>query len=263
MEMILKRKPRLITYYITERCNASCPFCDIWKKKTPRDADTETVKELLTQSRKLFGPLFLDLTGGEPLLHDNVAELLRFSRQLGFKTSITTNTKCYEAVSDSIAGEVDFLLFSLDGDREYHDGNRGPGTYDSVMSSIEKARSLGEYPDILMTVTENNLDLIQHVYDIARRAGLILQLNPVFSYFKEMPLPVEALDEMERMGKKPGIYLNRAQTALIRGGGNRREKPRCRGVSSNLVFNVDGDILPGTPVTFKILPKSIWVIAPQ
>ena len=29
------------------------------------------------------------------------------------------------------------------------------------------------------------------------------------------------------------------------------------------LLDVDGDILPGTPVTFKILPKSIWVIAPQ
>jgi diacylglycerol kinase family enzyme len=29
------------------------------------------------------------------------------------------------------------------------------------------------------------------------------------------------------------------------------------------LLDVDGDILPGTPVTFKILPKSLWVIAPQ
>ena len=29
------------------------------------------------------------------------------------------------------------------------------------------------------------------------------------------------------------------------------------------LLDVDGDILPGTPVTFKILPKSLWVIAPK
>ena len=29
------------------------------------------------------------------------------------------------------------------------------------------------------------------------------------------------------------------------------------------LLDVDGDILPGTPVTFKILPKCLWVIAPQ
>jgi len=29
------------------------------------------------------------------------------------------------------------------------------------------------------------------------------------------------------------------------------------------LLDVDGDVHPGTPVTFKILPKSLWVIAPQ
>ena len=29
------------------------------------------------------------------------------------------------------------------------------------------------------------------------------------------------------------------------------------------LLDVDGDMLPGTPVTFKILPKALWVIAPQ
>mgnify|MGYP001441075634 CR=1 FL=1 len=28
-------------------------------------------------------------------------------------------------------------------------------------------------------------------------------------------------------------------------------------------LDVDGDVLPGTPVTFRILPKSVWVVVPQ
>lgn len=29
------------------------------------------------------------------------------------------------------------------------------------------------------------------------------------------------------------------------------------------MLDVDGDVLPGTPVTFRILPKSLWVVVPQ
>ena len=29
------------------------------------------------------------------------------------------------------------------------------------------------------------------------------------------------------------------------------------------LLDVDGDVLPGTPVTFRVLPQALWVIVPQ
>jgi len=187
--------------------------------------------------------MFLDLTGGEPLLYPRIAEALRYAKGLGFYTSITTNTKLYAEFALELAGQVDFLLFSLDGDREYHDSNRGAGTYDSVMNALETALEIGEKPDLIMTVTGKNAEMIGHVAEVSRANGLILQLNPVFSPGNEKTLGEKELRMMERASRRPGIYLNRAQTELIRSGGNTAGSPRCRAVSSNLVVSTRGEIM--------------------
>ena len=237
------KKPVLLTLYVTERCQAKCSFCNIWKKENPRDADPGLFKGILEEARRLFGPVFVDFTGGEPLLYEPLPELLRTAKELGFKTSITTNTLIYPQRAEEIKGLVDYLLFSLDGTRDYHDRNRGIASYDSVLESLKKARNLGEWPDLLMTVTPENIRMIPHVASVASEYDLILQINPVFSYFGNQglsPADISLIDEYAVYSK---IYMNRAQLKLIASGGNRSINPRCRAVTSQVVINPAGEML--------------------
>ena len=43
------KKPVLLTLYVTERCQAKCSFCNIWKKENPRDADPGLFKGILEE----------------------------------------------------------------------------------------------------------------------------------------------------------------------------------------------------------------------
>ncbi|HPE29372.1 MAG TPA: radical SAM protein [Candidatus Mcinerneyibacteriales bacterium] len=237
------KRPVLLTLYVTERCQARCGFCNIWKKEDPRDADPALFRDILKEARSLFGPIFVDFTGGEPLLYEPLPELLKTAKELGFKTSVTTNTLLYPRRAEEIAGLVDFLLFSLDGTREFHDRNRGIAAYDRVLESLDKARSLGEWPDLLMTVTHDNIKMIPHVASVAATFDLILQINPVFSYFGNEGLSLDDISLVNEYAVYSKIYMNRAQMRLIASGGNRSIDPRCRAVSSQVVINPEGEML--------------------
>ncbi|HDS02182.1 MAG TPA: radical SAM protein [Firmicutes bacterium] len=238
-----RRKPRILTLYVTERCQARCSFCRIWEKGNPKDAAPAHFKALLTEARRLFGRIFVDFTGGEPLLYEPLPLLLKQAKEAGLRTSVTTNTKLYRQRAEELKGKIDYLLFSLDGTREYHDQNRGISLYDTVIDSIETARRLGEWPDLLMTVTRENIKMIPHVASIANHYKLIFQINPVFSYFGNTGLTEQDVKMMKEYIAYHKTYVNYAQLRLISRGGNSTLQPSCRAVTSQIVIDPQGRML--------------------
>lgn len=238
--------PILCNYYLTYRCNAYCDFCHFGNHdafRHERHADTDTVLRNLHGLRKL-GVRFIDLTGGEPLLHPDVAVIAGEAQRLGMKTSITTNGLLYSKQAEQLRGRVDLLHFSLDSaDREEHDRMRGVKCFDAVIKSVSIAKQLGEHPDLLFTVTNENYEQLDAVYDIAEQYGLILLINPLFSYFREDGLASDALNAAERTASRPSAYLNTSFLKLRRIGGNDIRNPLCKAVSRVIVVSPHNEIL--------------------
>lgn len=239
-------KPVLCNYYITYRCKARCSYCDIWKKKRFQDSvdcSLEEVAQNLPQLKKI-GIKFIDFTGGEPLLHPQLPEMLKLAKQLRFYTSATTNCLLYPERAEELKGLIDLLHFSLDSmDEKQHDRLRSKGSFVSVMESIEFARSLGEKPDLLFTATRLNFTSIDALSRFANEQRLILIVNPIFEYNGQLKLTSEALDYLDQFRNKPYVYINRAFHYLIRQGGNSRQKPRCRALSSSIVISPQNELL--------------------
>jgi MoaA/NifB/PqqE/SkfB family radical SAM enzyme len=256
--MLLVRHPVLCNYYLTYRCNATCGFCDIWERPSPY-ATPENVLKNLTDLKRL-GVKVIDFTGGEPLLHRQLDELLRMAKSLGFVTTVTTNGLLYPKRADKLRGLVDMLHFSLDSpNRDEHDASRGVPCFDAVMESIGIARSLGERPDILFTVFEHNTHQIEAVWrDICLPNDLVLILNPVFEYNAVetgSPLSAATLDEISRWGKRKNVYLNEAFIQLRRDGGNHTDRPVCRAGSTTIVISPENKlVLPCYHLGLEELP---------
>ncbi|MAT38420.1 MAG: radical SAM protein [Ectothiorhodospiraceae bacterium] len=238
--------PILCNYYITYRCNAYCDFChfgDHSQFKNTTHAKREEVLANLPALREL-GVKFIDFTGGEPLLHQHAAEFAAEAKKLGMTTSITTNGLLYPKYAEALRGNVDLLHFSLDSaSKEQHDTVRGVPCYDAVMDSIALAKSLGQFPDIIFTVTNENYRELPEVQRICAENDLLLILNPIFSYFKEEGLNDEALDYTEDFAKKPYVYLNPSFIALRRMGGNNPDSPLCKAASRVIVISPQNEIL--------------------
>lgn len=242
--MLLISHPILCNYYVTYRCNATCGFCDIWEKPSPY-VTLENVRENLTNLKRL-GVKVIDFTGGEPLLHRQLDELLRESKRLGFITTVTSNGLLYPKYSGKLRGLIDMLHFSLDSPiRDEHDASRGVKCFDKVMESIQIAKSLGERPDILFTVFENNIHQIEQVWrDICIPNELVLILNPVFEYNTVgSNLSAESLAELRRWGKQKNVYLNDGFVQLRLDGGNHVENPICRAGSTTVVISPENKLV--------------------
>ena len=197
----------------------------------------------LRDARRL-GVRFVDFTGGEPLLHDELPHMLREAKRLGLQTTITTNGISYPKRAGELRGLVDFMHFSLDAlSAEKHDAIRGRRSFERVMQSLDAARELGEKPDLLFTVNEQNAAELEPLSQFAGALGLMLVVNPVFSYSEIAAPDLRLLRQVERFKAKPFVYVNTAFHKLRRAGGNRIAAPRCRVVDSTIVISPDNKVL--------------------
>ncbi len=235
--------PLLLQYYITEQCNCRCHVCDIWRKGATDDAALAVVVKRLHEAQRI-GVGFVDFTGGEPLLHPQLPDMLRAAQACGLKTTLTTNTLLYPLRCKELVGLVDFLHFSLDGaEAEVHNRLRGARVFDHVLSSLDLARSCGERPDITFTIGPHNLEQLPLLSRIAGELRLILIVNPVFRHQGYQPLSEQELSYIEEFVGHPYVYINTAFHRLLRQGGNQIARPRCRVMDSALVISPDDRLL--------------------
>ena len=256
--MRLVRHPVLCNYYVTYRCNATCSFCDIWERPSPY-VTLDNARQNLRDLKKL-GVRVVDFTGGEPLLHRQLPDLLREAKQLGLITTVTTNALLYPKQAERLRGLVDMLHFSLDSPvADEHDRSRGVRCFDKVMESIALARHLGERPDILFTVFERNVHQIRQMYEqICLPNDLMLILNPVFEYNDVDTgdqLSDDTLRQLSGWGRQKNVYLNDAFVQLRRDGGNHIDAPICRAGSTTIVISPENKlVLPCYHLGLKNFP---------
>ncbi len=237
----------LCNYYVTYRCNAYCEFCHFGFHEKFKDTPYAKLEDFKSNVKQLaeLGVKFIDLTGGEPLLHKEIDKMAAYAKSLKMQTSITTNGLLYPKFAERLAGNINLLHFSLDSpDEEEHNKIRKVNCYNSVLKSIDIAKSLGEFPDILFTVTNDTYQKLPRMYEIAVKHDLVLMVNPVFSYFGNPGLSNVALGFIEEYVEgKSDIYLNNAFIKLRRNGGNKIEEPSCKAVSRVVVISPNNEII--------------------
>ncbi|MDR0303660.1 MAG: radical SAM protein [Chitinispirillales bacterium] len=235
------KKPLLLHYYITDKCNAKCEFCSIWETGGNQNAKLEDVSQNLAAARKI-GAKFVDFTGGEPLLNPNLSEFLEIAKKLKFITSVTTNTLLFEKYAEKLSGKIDLLHFSIDGTKEIHDKIRGVKSFDRVVDSISAALKNKLYPDLLFTYTDKNIDCVKEIYEIAKKNKLILILDPVFSTNGENLISDDTHKKAQKFAKLGGVYLNAAHLILRKKGGNNVKNPVCKAIDGVIVILPDNTL---------------------
>ncbi|MDQ7821545.1 MAG: radical SAM protein [Candidatus Eremiobacteraeota bacterium] len=133
--------PILASVAVTYRCNERCLYCELPSRAgPPGDEDTASMKDLLSQLARL-GVSTVSFTGGEPLLREDMAELISYASGFKVSTNLTTNgIKLTPGLSESlIAAGLDSLNISLDSaDPEYVNTVRSsPKAFEGAVTAIE------------------------------------------------------------------------------------------------------------------------------
>ncbi len=85
----------LCNYYLTYRCNAFCEFCHFGNHEDFKNTPFANLDDFKNNVRQLadLGVKFIDLTGGEPLLHKEIHLMARVCKK--FKYADKHNYKCF------------------------------------------------------------------------------------------------------------------------------------------------------------------------
>jgi MoaA/NifB/PqqE/SkfB family radical SAM enzyme len=105
----LNRVP--IDVMVTNRCNLHCRKC-----YAPKAGPEGTLAEFCNTLDKLFeaGIRRIVLTGGEPLVRDDVVEIARYASDLGFDVSLSTNSILLRRRWSAISPYLSWVGISLD-----------------------------------------------------------------------------------------------------------------------------------------------------
>ena len=83
---------RLIAWEATRRCNLACKHCRAVAEDHPyeNELDTKASFKLLEQIKEVGNPIII-LTGGEPLLRDDIFDIAAFGTKLGLRMVMAPN----------------------------------------------------------------------------------------------------------------------------------------------------------------------------
>ena len=169
-----RRRPLLVHFEVTMRCNARCSFCDYWKTD-PKAKETEL--KSFADAARFFNPMMVTFTGGEPTLRKDLEDLVStVNDAIRFKymTMITHGAMLTPERALSLwKSGINQFNISLDFLDERHDEARGiPGLTRRILANIPKMRELGIDNIRFNTVIKNsNLDQLMPIVRRAEELG--------------------------------------------------------------------------------------------
>jgi radical SAM protein with 4Fe4S-binding SPASM domain len=179
--------PEAITLFLTHRCNLACQMCGQWGREgVTRKQNTEYIQAELSldELRSIIDDLSkfkpnITLFGGEPLLHPNCGETIKYIKQKGMHCLMITNGSLLEGLAESIVDAgLDELNVSLDGNAALHDQIRGmPGLFDKIMRGLKqvqyfktKKKKKRPFLNLQCTITQYNYRDLEQLVDVAELA---------------------------------------------------------------------------------------------
>jgi len=138
---------------ITNRCNMRCPVCfaNAAAAGYVYEPTREQIEEMLRNLRRNepIAPTALQFSGGEPTIREDLLELVRRAKELGFDhVEVNTNgikiSQSASYIKELMEAGVDTFYLQFDGlDDEVYCKTRGVPLLDVKMKAIENARKAG------------------------------------------------------------------------------------------------------------------------
>lgn len=166
----------MVAWEVTRSCNLACVHCRASALRGPYagELNTDQCLALLDDIVAVGKPVVI-LTGGEPLLREDIYEIAAYGDSLGLRMVLATNeTLVTEDVAiKMLQSGIKRVSVSIDGkDTQSHDAFRNVrGAYDGALTGIEAMKKAGMEFQINTTITRANLDQIQDIMNLAIKIG--------------------------------------------------------------------------------------------
>ncbi len=269
----IRKKPYKVNVALTDRCNAQCLTCNIWKKEN-KDISMEDISRFFEENSFIR---WVSLTGGEPFLRDDIADIVRVINEKAspYIINIPTNginTKdTVDKVKDILKEEIPNIIItvSLNGPKEIHESiNNVEGSWKKALSTFEKLREIENATDNLkifleFTLSDKNRGCFEQMLDsvsdrdINKDDFVVTFFHTSKHYYGNQGTDREVGDidgVVEKMSKVPtssmelvnNIFLKLSSEELL------ENSLRCEALTSSIFVGSRGGIYPCTINSRKI-----------
>ncbi len=157
---------------VTYRCNAKCHMCDIWKTPTRREEELDPMVY-----EKLPDGLRINITGGEPMIRDDIEDIFKILHPKATLLELSTNGFFTDRIVRIAEKYPDILIrISLEGLPKLNDSLRGiKDGFDRAMRTIlelkkTKCKNIG----FSIVICDKNADDLVSLYELCSYLGVEL-----------------------------------------------------------------------------------------
>jgi len=167
--------PVVVVWNVCRHCNMTCPHCYAAADATPSPSDLSTEEALdVIEQLASVGVKTVIFSGGEPLLREDLFELIEAARAAGLGPQLSTNGSLIdETMAQRLrdAG-IGYVGVSVDGRPDFNDSYRGLADgHAKALAALRAAKAVGLRTGLRMTLTRRNQDQLSEVLDAARSVG--------------------------------------------------------------------------------------------
>jgi len=165
-----------LAWEVSARCNLRCVHCRCGAAQDGGEGifTLPRARTLLDDIARFASPAIV-LTGGEPLLRDDLHELIAHGTAKGFRMCVATNGTLLDDArcAQLAAAGVKIVSLSLDGASAavHDDFRRQPGAFEGALRGIECLKRRGIPFLINSSFTQRNLGDVRAAYALAKRLG--------------------------------------------------------------------------------------------
>ncbi len=201
----------------TKGCNFLCPYCHNAPLVNRIDGSGDiSEEEMIAFLKKRQGVLEgVCITGGEPLLHRELADFIRRVKSMGYKVKLDTNGSCPDALKALVSrGLLDYVAMDIKNSFEKYPLTAG--TENISIQDIEESIDLllcGKVPYEFRTTVTRELHTLEDIERIAKRIEgadryFIQNFTDSGNTVGEGQSPVEGdlLEKMRTVGSKYTKY---------------------------------------------------------
>lgn len=194
-KQLLAEKPILYNLFweTTLRCNAKCKHCGSRageNLKIQEELTTEEIKNALQIVANKYDArkILLNITGGEPLVREDLFEVMDYATNLGYNWGMTTNGIL---INDNVIQKMKdtkmaTISISLDGMEKSHDEFRGvKGSYNKIIENIQKLK-IANFLNCLQVTTvvnKSNLKELEKMYNKMKELKIdswrVVNMDPI------------------------------------------------------------------------------------
>lgn len=223
-----------LTIELTNKCNSRCVHC-YNDEKNSMEVSLDTVIKIIDQAYEL-NVFQITLTGGDPLLHSNIVEIIDYIKKKDMAINLLTSLNMYNTIPYQSLCLCDKIGVSIYGSNsKKHDSiTQCYGSFERMMKNVNVLRSFGVSICFNITILKNNVSDIDNIISLVRSMGVQYRLNYNIHGKKHDQYQASSIDLCHYLHK----YLkHNMQTQLDK-------EFKCTAASSSLWIDTNLDVFP-------------------